>query len=350
MAVFKRILSGQTSLAATNTSTAVTVPTVDPNKCIVVLSGLRSTGGDPTNTFVGHTLSATTLTLLRSGTPAAATINWYIIEFESGVYVQRLTGTALSATPTNFTISAVDTSKTWLLATRHTTGGTFNNNDFWRKRITTATNVQFDAQAADAGSTVDTLQVISYDGCVVTDVSDTFASGSTTLNTSVAAQDLTATLLTQTYRIDANQNMPAGMCVYAYLSTSTNLLWTRNDTFAPAALNQLVHAFLVQFNDRTRVQTVTGSMDSATTSENLAISPVETTRAAPVPTGLDDGVWGTSAGTSATDYSSALLAHSITSPTVVNTQRADTDSVAMTYAVQVAEWQVTRKSDFFLAF
>jgi hypothetical protein len=87
--VLDDIQKGTATIAAGSNSTTATITAVDPTKAFLTWT-LRGNDANPDNLAVtGRLSNATTVTFTRAGTVGTVTIEWSVVEFTSGVLVQR---------------------------------------------------------------------------------------------------------------------------------------------------------------------------------------------------------------------------------------------------------------------
>jgi hypothetical protein len=127
--------------------------------------------------------NATTLTFSRFGTGTASTIKWQVFEFEGNVTVQRGT-TNLTATPINVAITAVDLTKTFVIATMTNSGLGFGSGDSFIADLTLTTNLRLSATNGSANSIV-YWQVIQYQDAVVKKFSANLPVGTASTTTTI---------------------------------------------------------------------------------------------------------------------------------------------------------------------
>ena len=93
------------------------------------------------------------------------TIKWYVVEFDSGVTVQRgftnITGNDVTDVPL---LAAVDLAKSFPLISYRVEGTFFNCNDFVRAKITSTTNLQLSTDNTNCGAPASVVkwQVVEY--------------------------------------------------------------------------------------------------------------------------------------------------------------------------------------------
>ena len=122
------IQSGSTTIVGGLDTSAVAITAVDPTKSILIFSSTHA-GNEPQNFMVGGELTnATTITFARSnagGGAGTASIAWQVVEFASGVLVQR--GQTALGVQTDVALSTdVDLNSAFVLATFYNNGVNYN--------------------------------------------------------------------------------------------------------------------------------------------------------------------------------------------------------------------------------
>src|SRR5579883_2435937 len=124
--IVRSFQSGTATLATNATTVTATISSVTTTQAILFFS--TSTNSTAVSNFgiTGTITNATTLTFARGGTGTAATIQWYVVEFSSGVTVQRGSTTiATGANTTNVAITAVNLANSFpiISTSQNTTAG-----------------------------------------------------------------------------------------------------------------------------------------------------------------------------------------------------------------------------------
>ncbi|MDH3607517.1 MAG: Ig-like domain-containing protein, partial [Acidimicrobiia bacterium] len=119
--VLKSLQKGSATLSgASPVSAAITE--VDPSRSFLVFS-VRENLGDPDDgTVTGRLASSTSVVFERIGSTGTITIEWSVVEFTSGVTVQRGTA-AMGANSVNVPITAIDLTRSFPIVSMRT-GGT----------------------------------------------------------------------------------------------------------------------------------------------------------------------------------------------------------------------------------
>ena len=164
-AVIKSVQRGSVTIGSSFTSASVTVPTIDPMKSVLMMS-FTTTGAS--NDFISSICSCrisspTELTFYRKSAPVQQLlIEWQVIEYDSGVSVQRGT---LSGTGVSFaaSLSPVDITKSYVVAYNSPAGSTaaFIIKSQVNSRIASASSLAF-TRDTDSGVIDIDWQVVSY--------------------------------------------------------------------------------------------------------------------------------------------------------------------------------------------
>ncbi|HRG76119.1 MAG TPA: hypothetical protein PLX69_16280 [Leptospiraceae bacterium] len=121
--------------------------------------------------------------IIKSGSASATTVvNWYVIEFSKGAFVQRGSNSLLSTQSLNtITLStAIDLSRTFIIAYSRTTNGNNNNDEQRTLRYRMLSSTSFEVLRNETGINVDyEWQVIQLDGAKVQSGIASIANGST---------------------------------------------------------------------------------------------------------------------------------------------------------------------------
>jgi len=224
MAVFKSIQEGVLS-GWTDNSQAITISAVDTTKAFVKIS-YRIDSADPQYYLINCQLeNSTTVRIKRYSGGVAVTIHWQVIEFTSGVTVQR--GVRyMNSTTENISISSVDLSKSFPIITWLNLGTQFSTEDAMQAYISSSTNLEL--KAYGAGGTVEVQwQVIEYDNASVQVVHDHIVNSDNT-NATISAVNLDKTFYVGSWGSSlaptGTHNMPSW-----FLTSTTNLQFYRFD-------------------------------------------------------------------------------------------------------------------------
>lgn len=284
MAVFSNVQSGTATLATGATSTTATITSVDTSKSFVVATMGPTTPSPDVNQFTvnAELTNSTTLTFEGNTTGDAREIRWYVVEFSSGVSVQRSTTVAADFTDTgaqyvaNVTISAVDLSKTFVLQNGAFAGTNFNSDDLIRNELTSTTNLQFscDDRASPNATPGIKWQVVEYTGCTVTAGAVAFSTTDLSKTSTVSIGDTSAAWLMHSYRHADPGSATTGadyQSIIGVVTNSTTLTFSRADDIG---VGIDLYYYLVEFTDGTVVRSGTASFGTAATDVSPSISAV----------------------------------------------------------------------------
>lgn len=275
-AILDDIQKGSVVLANGSSSTTVTIDAVDMAKSFLTFS-LRADRAVPDDVHVtGVLTNATTVTFARADVDSDVTIEWSVVEFASGVTVQRGTVAATSTT-VDVPIAAVDLTTSFpLVGVRAANVGqaTFGADDFTRAAITSSTNLRL--SLATTPGLVAAWQVITYNDSVVQTGTVTFAAGDASTTASVTAFDPTKSWLTYSLSTDAGTTTNIGQkLVRGLITNSTTLTFDRSNTGQAMTLRW----YLIEFTDATEVQHGSANFPTSTSTVDIALaSPVRPER------------------------------------------------------------------------
>lgn len=154
------------SIAIGNIWGSATINAVDPSKTMLILGGASTvtTGSKPTAYSLSLT-NATTVQFAGYGYTSSEA-RFTVLEFDSGIAsLQRIVETTtISTVPHDFTISAVDSSRTIVNFLGAASNYYWMTNDAFRCWLTTPTNVRFTNQPGGAcGALYTSIEVIEFE-------------------------------------------------------------------------------------------------------------------------------------------------------------------------------------------
>jgi hypothetical protein len=256
----------QSGTATLTTQSVLNVPitTVDLTRAVLFMT-VSENNTDPSNGLVrGQLTSATNIQFNRNGTATTVTIKWQVAVFGRAVSVQRGT-TAVTASPMNVAITAVDRTKTFVLATWTKIGATYGADDIVRARLTSNTNLEFRHGTGSFDGIAD-WQIITMDGASVQYGDVNLASGASTVTVAVTAVDTTKTFLMASWSSDGD-SIGANF-VRGRITSPTQLTFDRGVT----GTNLGISWYLVTLNDGSTVQSGNASFGTGTTSIPVTLS------------------------------------------------------------------------------
>ncbi|HRK54245.1 MAG TPA: T9SS type A sorting domain-containing protein [Cyclobacteriaceae bacterium] len=239
------------------------------NRSFMVFS-ITIDNASPSNALVGGEIaSTTTLNFERDGSAGTATIKWQVFEFASGVTVQH--GSSTNVGNTAVGITAVDLTKSFVIATGRNDGSQFGSDDSFSANLTTTTNLQL----VCPGNTYTEVfwQVVQYDDVIVKKITGSIAGGSTSGTSTItpAVTNLAKTMVISNHTISGNVN--AADLPRTELTNATTVTYTRTGNVA--TMNFVT--YVVEFTDPTTVTRGTQSFASTVTTQNASISASTTT-------------------------------------------------------------------------
>lgn len=280
----------------------------------------------------GRFLDNQTLEFVRDNTNGTAEISYQVIEFSSGVSVQRGV-TNVNNTTTNVAISSVNTSRSFAIVTMYNNGSAYGSDDGVTANISSATNLQFSCNAAAFTAF---WQVVEYDSCSVQKVISTM--GGTSVSSTISSVDLNKTMVFSSHRNSGNVN--ADDLPRTELSNDTTLVHTR--VGSASTLNFI--SYVVEFTDNTTIQR--GSLSFASGDQTLSdtITTVDL-RSSALSIPGNFGRQGSTAFTTTDNMGYAWFSATFTNDSIINFERANTGATAIaTY--EVVSFRLNQTSSF----
>ena len=275
------VQSGTATIAANNPSTTATLSPAlaDMGKAFLVFSSTVDDNRPEYTWISGQITNTTTVTYERDNgglAGAAVSIEWYVVEFTTGVTVQR--GVQFMSSPTrNVTLpSSVDTTRSFPIISYRNASGNTDNDDFMRAKI-------IDGGATLELSTVSTpsngfveWQVVQYDDSFVQTGDLSFSSGQSSRTATLAQSVNTSkSWLIYNFKSDSGTVTNIGQkLVRGEITNGTTLTFDRDNT----GQNVNLTWFLVEFADATLVQHDNQSFTNAETQKDVTINGVTTAK------------------------------------------------------------------------
>lgn len=277
----KSVQTGSVTMTATTQTASIT--TVDPTKAFVVCSS-RTDSALAINRVTCE-LSASAVTITAGSTPNNnLVVQWYVVEFEGGVSVQRGLASFGSGTSTvNVSLSAVDTAKSFVLVSERINLSDDSKDEQWttRARLTSSTNLELSRNATGTALSV-AWQVIQMQGASVQRGLTTIGSGSASATASISSVNTATSFLVMSRRADASAGGDESVFqVRGELTNSTTLTFTRLNATTTWSVD--IAWEVVSMSDGTSVQKgTTSTPTTSTTTLNAAISAINTSRTVPL--------------------------------------------------------------------
>lgn len=287
MTAFSATLSGVQSGTATSTgngTTSVTITAVDPTKAFLVFQTRHSSNRPPGSMIRGRLNGAGTAVEFVRVSDETSTINiqWYVVEFSTGVSVQRGETTQSGAT-TNVAITAVSsTSQAFVLYSKTSASGDNQNmstDDPLVGELTSTSNLQFRANQANSNHTI-AWQVIEYTNAADINVqkgSTSLTGGTTSVDVTIPTAVNTAnTFVLAGYRTSGSGADIGERMMRAQLIDSTTIRFDRDRT--GDNIDEIVWQ-AIEIKDGTTVQHGSARINNGSLQDTVAITTVDTSRA-----------------------------------------------------------------------
>ncbi|HAV61913.1 MAG TPA: hypothetical protein DCY13_06070, partial [Verrucomicrobiales bacterium] len=268
----QRVLSGTATIGASATSTNITIAQVHLGRSFLVFSSTVS-DGDPGETQVrGQITSPTTIAFNRATSGTAVSISWSVVEYASGVTVQRGTTNSWSTTSTGVTLAGIATNRSVPIITASVPGNIHSEDDFIRARFTSATNLELTRIGSNSAATVD-WQVIEFANATVQAGDLSFLAGDASKTATITSVNTNKSWLLYTFRSPDGTIANIGQkLLRGLITSSTNLTFDRSNT--GQALDLAWH--LVEFTDATTVRHGTEPFGAAELQRDVTIASVNT--------------------------------------------------------------------------
>lgn len=270
MASIKTVQSGTASFTASDTTITATITAIVTAKSFLMfsLSGTNSTEYVD-NIVRGTITNTTTLTFKRQYARLTVQVEWFLIEFSSGVTTQQIYQSDVQTT-SNVTITSINTSKSFSLCSHLIYSVVLRDSEIVSNYIQSATNLRLERTAC--GDQIDTdCQVIEYDNATVQQVSKALASGDTSNTSTITAVTLAQTFTLFSYKAtsSAASGEPRNYWI-SELTNTTTITYTRNTS----SQAHTTRDYVISISDSIAVQRGKKSFTSTDTSLTQTISAV----------------------------------------------------------------------------
>jgi len=263
---------------------AVALTAVDPARSFVLCYN-RTDDGDPDQRVTCELTNATTLTITSSSARPANVAQWYVVEFTSGVAVQRGLATIPQnqPNPAPFILNvalptAVDLTKSFVLINERMATGSEDRDErrAIRARLSAANNLELSRTEEGTADILVSWQVIEIEDATVQAGLTTIAATTFSNTAAIAAVDLTRTFVVFTRRTASDTaGREERYQVRGELTNATTLTFTRAGNNGSAVE---IAWFAVTLNDGTTVQrgttTLAGGAGVTTANAPLATAIV----------------------------------------------------------------------------
>jgi hypothetical protein len=323
-ATLSRVQSGTTAITSGSAVRAVPITAVNRNASFLVFSAAVTEGATESSTTTGQITADNELTFRRLvASSSAVAISWYVMEFSSGVVVQRGSAAVSSSSTTDVPITSTSLATSFPLVTFRNAGSGMGDSDFFRSTFSSTTNLRLLANRAPGTGSTAEWQVVSMDNVNVNAGTTTISSGATSTSPS-ATVDPAKTLLLYGYTFDnAGTNTSAENMVRGRIPSSSQLSFDRS---AAGQATLSVHFFRVAFTDATGVQHASEPFTSSQTTRDVTIAPVDLSRSFAVAGYL--GRTGRANNTTSDNPGPAWFTATFTSSTTLRLTRAEAGAAA----------------------
>ncbi len=280
-ATINQVQSG-IAISSGNGTISVSITAVDPGRSFLMFQTRSSSNRPPGSTVRGRINSAGTAVEFVRVTNETSTINiqWYVMEFSSGVSVQRGEVNQTSST-LNVPITAVSsTSQAFVLysKTPRNTDSIWSSDDPSTGRLTSNTNVQFRASNGNSSHIID-WQVVEFTNAADINVqtgSSAMSSGTGSINITLPTAVNTASsfALVGFLSPDSGPDVDERM-IRAQLIDSTTLRIDRDSV--GDRIDEIIWQ-VVELNDGSSVQHGSELLNSGDAQNTIAISTIDVNR------------------------------------------------------------------------
>ena len=266
----KRVQSG--TIAMNPATQTVTLTAVDTARSFVLCHN-RTNDGDPVLRVTCVLTNATTLTITSSQNNASNVVQWYVVEYTSGIAVQRGSASFANGTGTvNVALSpAVNLAKSFVLISERISDNNQNRDERWtiRARLSTTTNLELSRNETGTAVSI-AWQVIQMQDASVQSGLTTINNGSATATAAITAVDTAKTFVVFTRRAAAvTAGRDGRYQVRGELTNATTLTFTRSGTSDVLEIAW----FAVTLNDGTTVQRGVSTAAAGATQVDASLSP-----------------------------------------------------------------------------
>ncbi len=301
----------------------VTISSVDLSRSILFFN-YRGNSGQPGDGQVrGQLTSGTNIRFYRANASSitALTVEWYVVEFQSGVTVQRGTLTGINSSST-VGISAVNLNNSFAMVSGSVGGNnnTYGRDDYFRTRLLNSTTLEI---AHDQNSTSQTAdwQVIEYTDSTVQRGIGSLSDTTLSVNIPITAVNLAKSMVVVSWRTNANGT--GNNFIKARLTSPTQITIDR-------AVSGSVIGYawqVVEFTDGSSVEAGELSYSTSQSSQTATLPSINTSRAVALLSSAAGRWGGTHSFISTDETGPGMFTTDITNSTTLTVTRSNTGSV-----------------------
>ncbi|MFT6438052.1 MAG: hypothetical protein ACJAVI_006138, partial [Candidatus Azotimanducaceae bacterium] len=282
-AVVNSVQSGTTSSTGNGTLT-VNVASVDTSKSFLIFQTRHASNRPVGSTIRGELASSTQLEFTHvSNENATIEIQWYLIEYTSGVSVQRGSTTQSSTNVSvNLGTTLGSTSDAFLLYSKtvRNTDSAYGNDDPITGIITATNQIQFEANSSNSDHIIEWQVVEFTDNSINVQTgieSITQDSGITVTDNLSSTVDLDSTILLAGWRSSGGGSDIDERLITAGFPSNNTVQFTRGNN-GDDDVDKITYQ-VIEFTDGTAVQSGMANFASGETSKSVVISSVDTSMA-----------------------------------------------------------------------
>ncbi len=282
----KSLQRGTTVLAAGTASVTASIAAVDTTKTIVFINFSLSDASPGFGMVTRELTNATTLTFARltATSSPAITIRWTVMEFDSGISVQR--GFFLFdgiETTHNVPISTIILANSFVSITSRDTGTQYGDDDLYRAELTTTTNLAVSSTGVPA-----TSSRVYWEIAECTDWTFTTQTGNISFGTGDASLTAAPTSTPSSWLIFSFESALGTVAnigqklLHGVVTSSTVLTFSRNNTGQTMVLTW----FLVTMTDASNLQRGSQAFTTTDTALNVTLNPINPLNALAIAGGI----------------------------------------------------------------
>jgi len=226
----------------------------------------RTSSSNPSNRATCELVDSTTLMITTGAVNTTEFIEWQVVEFDSGVRVQRdVTQLEIGTATTTVTIGQVDLTKAFVLITESASSTDQVNDEDWliRARLTDATTLQLGRNESDTMAVAVSWQVIEMDRASVQSNIVTMEGANSVTGSLSPSVNTDKTFIVYSRALDTGSGGVEGEYqARAELTNDSTVTFTRVGNNTSHILN--IAWFAVEMTDDTRVQRGTTNVSVTT--------------------------------------------------------------------------------------
>jgi hypothetical protein len=288
MAVLRHIEPFSVTLSGAQTTNSATLTTtlLDTSKALVLYT-LRHSGDQPRWSQCRYGLSATQVTFIRAAATGTVQIEGVVLEWLSGVTVERGTTTTIQPEQTIALSLITDLSKAVVIPNHSEDGGVYDgDNTVTHWLVDNGGTIELHIFANSPGiSPQQTWQVMQYDACSVQRGSITTMGTGASATAAVSSVPANKSWVLFSHRTPGGQGVNQGHYMLRGVKTSPTLLTFDRSVSGVFAIND-IRWQLLTFLDGTLVQEILSTFSVTDGDNTETLSPaVDLTRTVAYPTG-----------------------------------------------------------------